>query len=111
MTTPNHACQAPSCTVKVPIALAIEGLCLNHYLEGAFHKLAALTEDFQCGRDLDFRSMDWMLSQVDFAVESLAQEIEVCDADQRSKLLELLLGVANLNEYVRRSMVAARHSD
>jgi hypothetical protein len=55
--------------------------------------------------------MDWLLAQVDFAVESLAEEDANWDADQRSKLLELLLGVANLIEYVRHDTVMARHSD
>jgi hypothetical protein len=111
MTTPNRTCQAPGCTVEVPAVLEIEGLCLNHYLDGAFAKLAAATQDFQNGQDLDYRTMDWLLAQVDFAIESLGQEDGVWDADQRSKLLELLLGVANLNEYVRHGTVIARHSD
>jgi hypothetical protein len=51
--------------------------------------------------------MDWLLAQVDLAVEVLAQEDVDWDANQRSKLLELLLGVANLNEYIRNSAVAA----
>jgi hypothetical protein len=55
--------------------------------------------------------MDWLLAQVDFAVEVLAQEDVNWDADQRSKLLELLLGVANLSEYIRHSTVAAQLPD
>jgi hypothetical protein len=50
--------------------------------------------------------MDWLLNQVDFAVEALGQEDNLWDSDQRSKLLELLLGVANLNEYIRHSLVS-----
>ena len=111
MTTRNRTCQTPGCRVEVPVVLEIEGLCLNHYLEGAFQRLTAATQDFQNGRDLDYYTMDWLLAQVDFAVESLAEEDANWDADQRSKLLELLLGVANLNEYVRHETVVARHSD
>jgi hypothetical protein len=53
--------------------------------------------------------MDWLLAQVDFAVQALAQEDANWDDGQRSKLLELLLGVANLNEYVRHFSAMARH--
>src|SRR6266478_9972072 len=107
MTTPKRACRAPKCIVEVPVALKMEGLCLNHYLEGASHRLAAATQEFQSGRDVDYDTMDWLLAQVDLAVEVLAQEDVNWDANQRSQLLELLLGVANLSEYIRHSYVAA----
>ncbi len=111
MITSSRTCQTPSCTVEVPVVLEIEGLCLNHYLEGALQRLAEATQDFQSGRDVDYQTMDWLLAQVDFAVEALAQEDANMDAEQRSTLLQLLLGVANLNEYVRHSTVMAHHSD
>ncbi len=111
MTTSSRTCQAPKCTVEVPAVLKMEGLCLNHYLEAAFHRLAAATQEFQSGRDVDDPTMDWLLAQVDFAVEVLAQEDVNWDANQRSKLLELLLGVANLSEYIRHSTVAAQLTD
>ena len=108
MTTRNRTCQAAKCFVEVPVALKMEGLCLNHYLEAAFHRLAAATQEFQSGRDVDYDTMDWLLAQVDLAVEVLAEEDVHWDANQRSKLLELLLGVANLNGYIRQSGVAVR---
>ncbi len=111
MTTPSRTCQAPKCTVEVPFVLKRQGVCLNHYLEGASHRLAAATQEFQSGRDVDDPTMDWLLAQVDFAVEVLAQEDVNWDANQRSKLLELLLGVANLSEYIRHSTVAAQLTD
>ena len=95
--------------VEIPVVLEIEGLCPKHYLEKAFHKLATATLDVQCGRDLDDDTMEWLLAQVDFVVESLAEEDASWDADQRSKMLELLLGVANLNEYVRHSKTLVKH--
>jgi hypothetical protein len=53
--------------------------------------------------------MDWLLAQVDFAVQVLGEEDAKWDDDQRSKLLELLLGVANLNEYVSHFSAMAQH--
>jgi hypothetical protein len=109
MATLSRNCQAPGCTVEVPAVLEIEGFCLNHYLQEAFHKLSVATQDFQNGRDVDYGTMDWLLAQVDFAVETLAQEDASWVADQRSMLVELLLGVANLNEYIRHSTVMPQH--
>jgi len=103
MTTPGHACATPHCSFEIPVDLETEGLCLQHYLEKAFHNLATATLDFQCGRDIDDRAMEWLLSQVNFAVESLGQEDAPWTAEQRSLLLELILGIANLNEFMRHS--------
>ena len=103
MDTPGPLCAATGCSEEIPAALETEGLCLQHYLEKAFHNLAAVTLDFQCGRDIDDRAMEWLLSQVDFAVESLGQENAPWTAEQRSLLLELILGIANLNEFMRHS--------
>jgi hypothetical protein len=109
MTTPSRTCRFEGCSVEVPGVLEKEGLCLNHYLEEAFRKLGTATEEFNRGEDVDYPAMDWLLAQVDFVV-GLAEEDTDLDSDQRSRLLELLLGVANLNEYVRHSTVVARPS-
>ena len=111
MTTPSRTCHSESCAVEVPVVLEKEGLCPDHYLEEAFGKLALATEHFHRGQDVDYRTLDWLLAQVDFVVDSLAEEGTTWDPDQRSKLLELLLGIANLNEYIRHSTVLARHSN
>ena len=109
MITPNRICPAARCTIEIPAALEAEGLCPQHYLEKAFGKLATATLDFQCGREIDDHAMEWLLEQVSFAVESLAQEDAQWDAEQRSTLLELILGIANLNEFMRHSkMVVER---
>lgn len=110
MTTTSYTCHAENCAVEVPGVLEKEGLCLNHYLDEAFRKLGAATEHFHDGQEVDYVTMDWLLAQVDFTVERLGQEDMNWDPDQRSRLLELLLGVANLNEYMRHSTVLARPS-
>jgi hypothetical protein len=110
MIAPSHTCQAPSCNAELPVVLEKEGLCLKHYLEKAFQRLAAATEEFQSGQDLDYETMDWLLAQVDFVVDSLGQEDLTWDPEQRSELLQLLLSVASLNEVVRHTRVVVEHS-
>lgn len=110
MANPSRTCHTQSCTVEVPQTLEKEGLCLDHYLAKAFHKLGAAAEDAQRGQVVDSYTMDWLLAQVDFAIDWLAREDTSWDSDRRSRLLELLLGVANLNEHVRHSAVLVRPS-
>ena len=111
MATSSRTCHSESCAVKVPVVLEKEGLCPDHYLEDAFGKLTLATEHFHRGQNVDCRTLDWLLTQVDFVVDSLAEDNTMWDSDQRSKLLELLLGIANLNEYVRHSTVPVRQSN
>jgi hypothetical protein len=111
MTTPGHTCHTPTCTAKVPVVLQLEDVCLSHYLERAFHRLAEATRHFQNDRDMDYEAMRWLLAQVDCTVDLLAEEDTIGDADQRSKLLELLLGVANFNEYVRHHFAMTQPRD
>jgi len=109
--TSSRTCRSQSCTVRVPVALKKDGFCPDHYLEEAFGNLALATEHFRHGQTADCRTLDWLLAQVGFVVDSLAEEGTTWDSDQRSKLLELLLGIANLNEYVRHSTIQARPSN
>lgn len=108
MITATHTCHTANCTTDVPAVLEKEGLCLSHYMEEGFKKLAAAQDAVHGGRKVDRQTTEWLLAQVDFAVELLAQEGAKWDADQRSSLLELLLGVANLHEHARQSAVPAR---
>jgi len=106
MTNPSSQCRIPNCTAEVPEILEHEALCIDHHLEDSFQKLAAATEGFHRDDEVDNETMDWLLGQVDFAVDALAREGNHWGSEQRSKLLELLLGVANLNEYIRHSVVS-----
>jgi len=108
MTTPSRTCQEPNCTAEVPVVLEMHGLCLHHYLEGAFHRLADATQDFQSGRDVERQSMTGCSLKWTLQFKFWRRRREV-DDDQRSKLLELLLGVANLNEYVSHLSAMAQH--
>jgi hypothetical protein len=60
------------------------------------------------GHGVDHNTLDWLLVHVDFIVETIGEESATLDADLRPKLLELLLGIANLNEYIRHQTVVVR---
>lgn len=105
MATPSHICSALECKCEVPQSLAGQRLCMDHYIEHAFQKLDLETEHSRRGQDVDRGTLDWLLVQVDYIVEILGADSDVLDPEKHAKLLELLLAIANLNEYTRHQSV------
>lgn len=104
--TQFRACQIDACPERVPKGLAQFGICLNHYLDEAFSRVAAALELCQRGHSLDSRTLDWLTAQGDFTVRMLSKDEYQHSPEQRARLLELLLGLANVQESVRRPTVA-----
>ncbi len=93
------------------MALAQEALCLDHYIEQAQTRLqAALELCQQCG-PVDLHTLDWLLADADFILQSLAQNGGSYASSQRDKLLELLLRLSNLQEYLRHHSVQVKFGD
>lgn len=101
MANPSRTCSVLECKHEIPESLTAQGLCLDHYLEYAFQKLDLATQHSRFGQGVDQHTLEWLLVQVDCIVETMGGENIVLDPHKQSKLLELLLGIANLNEYVR----------
>ncbi len=107
----RHSCRVTGCGQGIPIAVAREALCLDHYLEQAFLRLQAALELCQQCRPVDPRVLDWLLTNADFAVQSLSQNGRAHSPSQRDKLLELLLRLANIQEYLRHHSVQVKFDD
>jgi hypothetical protein len=105
-----RTCLTQGCRTEVPTAFANSGFCLEHYVADAAQKLNAAKDSFCGGRSIDGHKLDWLLAQVDFVVETMGNEAMALGDQQRSKLLDLLLGVANLNEQIRRANAARRQA-
>jgi hypothetical protein len=82
------------------------GVCLSHYLDDAFTRVSRTLEICRQGHPLDSGTIDWLVEQGDLAVRLLSQDNLPKFSDQRSKLLELLLCLANVQEYVRHHSVS-----
>ena len=98
-------CRTEGCTESVLPALSAEGVCLDHYLERVFLRLGIAMEMCQQGRPVESQSLDWLFSQGEFAAGTLASKDSGASSLQRTKLLEVLLCLSNLNEYVRHHSV------
>ncbi len=81
---------------------------MDHYIEQGFARLRAALELCQRSQPVDRRTLDWLLADADFVVHALCQNGRVHSSAQHDKLLELLLGLTNLQEYVRHHSVQVR---
>jgi hypothetical protein len=108
MKTLIRTCHCQDCEVEVPESLGDNSLCLEHYMAEATQRLYETKDSFDCGQGVDRETFDWLLAQVDLIVEMIGNESLATSEDQRSKLLQLLLGIANLNECIHHPIVVAR---
>jgi hypothetical protein len=100
MTVVPRSCQRTACANPIPAALASEQLCLNHFLDEAFlrtdHALGRCRE----GRPIERADVEWLLADALAIVKNLEAGASEPNPEQRDRMLELLLILANLHEYV-----------
>ncbi len=103
MMTPSRTCHSGDCRTEVPSGFNDGGLCFEHYLQAAMCKLDTSVSRFRDGRGVDRATLEWLIVQVEFVVEAIDNDASSLTGDQKARLLELLLGIANLTEYIRHS--------
>ena len=92
---------AGPCVLDVPTVSGPGLPRLEDYVMKSTQKLDAISDRVGRSERIDRVSHDWMLSSVDFLVETMGDDsLEVAD-ELRSNLLQLLLAIANLNERIR----------
>ncbi|MCI0624199.1 MAG: hypothetical protein L0387_21570 [Acidobacteria bacterium] len=95
----------------MPAPLAQNVLCLDHYVEKAASDLHAALDLCRQGHPVDSHDLDWLLAGADFAVQTLTQNRIGCSPTQRAKVLELLLALSNLQEYLRHHSIRVKLVD
>lgn len=85
---------------SLPQGLAGEQLCLDHFLDEAFLRTDDTLERARQGEMLDPHDLEWLLTDALAIVKNLEEGAGNPNADQRDRMLELLLILANLHEYV-----------
>ena len=101
MTTPSQKSFAQPRVMQAPAGADEGGSGLIDYIANSTQELSALIDLASLGQVVDRNSRDWMLDQVDFIVEIIGNEDLELGDEMRSNLLQLLLGIANLNEQIR----------
>jgi len=94
------ACRKAGCAGPIPAGLSAEQLCLDHFLDEAFARTELSLEACQNGLPLDPANLEWVLSDALAVVKNLEESADSPNPEQRDRMLELLLIIANLHEYL-----------
>jgi hypothetical protein len=94
------SCRRPECEGSVPPGLAGELLCLDHFLGEAFHRTDQTLERAHVGDEVDPRELEWLLSDALTIVKNLEFGATDPISDRADRMLDLMLILANLHEYV-----------
>jgi ribosome assembly protein YihI (activator of Der GTPase) len=106
MTTSCRDGSSQSCVFEPQASLQGDNARLQNYLQESTQELNVVSERVNRGETVDHESRDWILTQVNFIVDTMGNEgLEIGD-ELRSDLLQLLLAFANLNEQIRRQTAA-----
>ena len=93
-------CRMPGCTDAVPPALTQEALCLAHYLDAAMFQLETAAGLCREGQPVQAQALDQLHEQAEFAVQFLAEGTGDDTHCKKEQLLQFLLGLANLHQYL-----------
>lgn len=93
-------CRKGGCTRQIPSGLSAEQLCLDHFLDEAFSRTEESFRSCQNGVPLKPEILEWVLSDALSVVKNLEESADAPNPDQRDRMLELLLIIANLHEYL-----------
>jgi hypothetical protein len=99
-------CRKSPCARSIPTALASEQLCLDHFLDEA---LVRTNHTFTRCREqsaLTPADLEWLLTDALLIVKNLEEEVGDPVPEQRERMLDLLLMLANLHEYVAHHSVS-----
>ena len=96
---PGNSLRAP-CEKSTPAALSTERLCLDHFLDEAFLRTDQTFDQCREGRAMKSTDLEWLLADALAIVQNLEEGAGEPNPEQRDRMLELLLLLANLHEYV-----------
>ena len=94
------SCRRNACHNAIPVALKGEQLCLDHFLDEAFIRTDQALQGCRGGRSIDGKGLEWLLADALAIVRNLEEGAAEPNPEQRDRMLELLLILANLHEYV-----------
>jgi hypothetical protein len=93
-------CRRAPCSNSIPTALAGEHLCLDHFLDEAFVRTDYTLTRCKQGHPLNPKDLEWLLADALAIIQNLEETAANPNPQQRERMLELLLVLANLHEYV-----------
>jgi len=95
-----RACRFAGCTFEATNLKAGDLFCLDHFLEKMFASASQAFERCRQGQPIDPQELQKLLDDARVVSQTLIGNPEHSAPAQRDKLLELLLCLSNLQEYV-----------
>ena len=94
------ACRVEGCRASVWSAVSSEKLCIDHFIEYATRQLLTALDDCRTGHRITQTTLTHLVQSADCAVRFLSTYDRLDCSPRRDRMLELVLGVANLQEHL-----------
>jgi len=94
-------CKVEGCSERVPQALAADGMCLDHFVDGTYARARRAVEAAQSDLPLEAGAFEWMFEDAKLALKALVRESE---QPYREGVTELIAALANVHEYLRQQV-------
>jgi hypothetical protein len=91
-------CRRSPCSNLIPESLSEESVCLEHFLDEAFNRVDEAMEQCRGGHPIDAQRLQRLLSDALAIVNNLEEGASEPQPDERDRMLELLLSLANVHE-------------
>lgn len=98
-------CHVAGCNGEILPVLAGDGVCLNHFVEMVVAKADQVRGSCVESQPVDQKTLDWLLGDARHVAQALSSSQPQCFDEQ---VLELLLCLANLQDYVRHHSVRVK---
>jgi hypothetical protein len=103
------ACRRAWCAKIIPSSLETEQLCLDHFLDEAAVRTSDALERSRESQPIDSKGFEGLLADALAIVKNLEEGAGEPNPEQRNRMLELLLSLANLHEYVAHVSIRLGH--
>lgn len=98
-------CHVAGCSGEVLPVLAGSGVCLNHFVEMVVERADQIRGSYTESQPVDQETVDWLLGDARLVAQTLsASQANGCD----EHVLELLLCLANLQDYIAHHSVRVK---
>ncbi|MGH9775882.1 MAG: hypothetical protein ACRD50_13140 [Candidatus Acidiferrales bacterium] len=98
-------CRIAGCNKHAVSALGSQQLCLPHFVDITFAEAGRTLECCTGGQPVDRERLAWLLAEAPAIVKVLVEDPAAADDALQDRILELLLCLANLHEYVKHHAV------
>jgi hypothetical protein len=106
----ERRCRTAGCKDEVPPPLAREGVCLEHFVEQVVQRADQVRQQCLKAQPLDEETLDWLLSDAPHAIQSLSNGASPSNPAAGEKILELLLCLANLRDYIAHHSLSVKRA-